>query len=393
MFIDAKGKPCPQPVILAMRALGGLKDGDTLQVQVDNEAAVENLKRMAQKNGAAVQVKADGANWTVEIVPADSVSGADGGAGSADAVEGGAGSADAADGGAGSADAAQAGQSAGKQAGQSAKEQAGQAALTQAGQSAEEQARQICAMPARGPVVVAVGSAEMGNGDPRLGRILMKSFLYSLTQLEELRYRKPQQMSGGQQQRVAIARALVNNPKVLLLDEPLGALDYKLRKTMQLELKNLQQRLGITFIYVTHDQEEALTMSDRVIIVNGGRIEQDDPPARIYQYPRSRFAAGFIGENNFFPIPGDDSRLMAVRPQFINVRSLDEVPAEESRPVHTGTIEQIQFCGTLDKLFIRLDATRETITAYQYYDEYRKWEVDDRVAISWDAKDGVQVTK
>ena len=178
MFIDAKGKPCPQPVILAMRALGGLKEGDTLQVQVDNEAAVENLKRMAQKNGAAVQVKADGANWTVEIVPADSESAADGGTGSADAVEGGAGSADAADGGAGSADAAQSGQSAGKQ--------AGQAALAQAGQSAEEQARQICAIPARGPVVVAVGSAEMGNGDPRLGRILMKSFLYSLTQLDEL---------------------------------------------------------------------------------------------------------------------------------------------------------------------------------------------------------------
>ena len=177
MFIDAKGKPCPQPVILAMRALGGLKDGDTLQVQVDNEAAVENLKRMAQKNGAAVQVKADGANWTVEIVPADSAA-ADVGAGSADAVEGGAGFADAVEGGAGSADVAQAGQSAGKQ--------AGQAALAQAGQSAEEQVRQICAMPARGPVVVAVGSAEMGNGDPRLGRILMKSFLYSLTQLEEL---------------------------------------------------------------------------------------------------------------------------------------------------------------------------------------------------------------
>ena len=168
MFIDAKGKPCPQPVILAMRALGGLKDGDTLQVQVDNEAAVENLKRMAQKNGAAVQVKAEGANWTVEIVPADSVAGAGGGASSADAADGGTGSADAA------------------QAGQSAEEQTGQSALAQAGQSAEEQARQICAMPARGPVVVAVGSAEMGNGDPRLGRILMKSFLYSLTQLDEL---------------------------------------------------------------------------------------------------------------------------------------------------------------------------------------------------------------
>ena len=168
MFIDAKGKPCPQPVILAMRALGGLKEGDTLQVQVDNEAAVENLKRMAQKNGAAVQVKADGANWTVEIAPADSVAAADGDAGSADA----------ADGGAGSSDEAKTGQSAGKQ--------AGQAVLAQTGQSAEEQARQICAMPARGPVVVAVGSAEMGNGDPRLGRILMKSFLYSLTQLDEL---------------------------------------------------------------------------------------------------------------------------------------------------------------------------------------------------------------
>lgn len=188
MFIDAKGKPCPQPVILAMRALGGLKDGETLQVQVDNEAAVENLKRMAQKNGAAVQVKADGANWTVEIVPADSVSAADGGAGSADAVEGGAGFADAVEGGAGSADAVEggAGFADAAQAGQSVGKQAGQAALAQAGQSAEEQARQICAMPARGPVVVAVGSAEMGNGDPRLGRILMKSFLYSLTQLDEL---------------------------------------------------------------------------------------------------------------------------------------------------------------------------------------------------------------
>ena len=174
MFIDAKGKPCPQPVILAMRALGGLKDGDTLQVQVDNEAAVENLKRMAQKNGAAVQVKADGANWTVEIVPADSVAGAGGGTGSADAAQ------------AGQSAEEQTGQSALAQAGQSAEEQVRQSALAQAGQSAEEQARQICAMPARGPVVVAVGSAEMGNGDPRLGRILMKSFLYSLTQLDEL---------------------------------------------------------------------------------------------------------------------------------------------------------------------------------------------------------------
>lgn len=214
-----------------------------------------------------------------------------------------------------------------------------------------------------------------------------------LTQLEELRYRKPQQMSGGQQQRVAIARALVNNPKVLLLDEPLGALDYKLRKTMQLELRNLQQRLGITFIYVTHDQEEALTMSDRVIIVNGSRIEQDDPPARIYQYPRSRFAASFIGENNFFPLPDDDSRLLSVRPQFINVCALDDKERKGPEPFHTGTIEQILFCGTFDKLFIRLDDSRDMVTAYQYYEDYRKWSVEDRVGIWWNTQDGVQVTK
>lgn len=181
MFIDAKGKPCPQPVILAMRALGGLKDGETLQVQVDNEAAVENLKRMAQKNGAAVQAKADGANWTVEIVPVDSAA-ADVGVGSADEAKTG----QSALAQAGQSALTQAGQSAEEQAGRSTLEQAGQSTLAQAGQSAEEQARQICAMPARGPVVVAVGSAEMGNGDPRLGRILMKSFLYSLTQLEEL---------------------------------------------------------------------------------------------------------------------------------------------------------------------------------------------------------------
>ncbi len=110
-----------------------------------------------------------------------------------------------------------------------------------------------------------------------------------LTQLEELRKRRPQQMSGGQQQRVAIARALVNNPKVLLLDEPLGALDYQLRKSLQLELKNLQRGLGLTFIYVTHDQEEALTMSDRIVVMNKGVIEQDDNPDTIYHNPKTKF--------------------------------------------------------------------------------------------------------
>jgi spermidine/putrescine transport system ATP-binding protein len=111
--------------------------------------------------------------------------------------------------------------------------------------------------------------------------------------------RKPNQLSGGQQQRVALARALINHPKLLLLDEPLGALDLKLRKAMQLELKDLQQRVGITFIYVTHDQEEALTMSDRIAVMNQGNILQIGSPEEIYEHPANRFVADFIGETNF----------------------------------------------------------------------------------------------
>lgn len=119
-----------------------------------------------------------------------------------------------------------------------------------------------------------------------------------MVQLKGFEKRKPSQMSGGQKQRVAIARALVNNPKVLLLDEPLGALDLKLRKQMQIELKHLQQKLGITFLYVTHDQEEALTMSDRIAVMNRGRIEQIGTAQEIYEHPATKFVADFIGESN-----------------------------------------------------------------------------------------------
>ena len=171
MFIDAKGKPCPQPVILAIRALDALQAGETLQVQVDNEAAVENLKRMAQKKGAAADVKADGSCWIVEIVPAGAPA-AQSGAGLSGAVATGG-----AQSGAGLSGAVATG---GAQSG---------AALSggaQSSLSAEEQAQQICGVSTRGPVVVAIGSSEMGNGDPKLGKILMKSFLYSLTQLDAL---------------------------------------------------------------------------------------------------------------------------------------------------------------------------------------------------------------
>lgn len=120
-----------------------------------------------------------------------------------------------------------------------------------------------------------------------------------MVQMSHLARRKPDQMSGGQQQRVALARALVNHPKVLLLDEPLGALDFKLRKAMQLELKQLQERVGITFVYVTHDQEEALTMSDRIGVMNKGRLLQVGTAQEIYEAPMSRFVSNFIGETNY----------------------------------------------------------------------------------------------
>jgi len=124
----------------------------------------------------------------------------------------------------------------------------------------------------------------------------------AMVRLQGYGKRYPQQLSGGQRQRVAIARAIINNPRVLLLDEPLGALDMKLRKQMQIELKNLQKSLGITFIYVTHDQEEALTMSDRIAVMNAGVLEQIGTPTEIYEKPQTKFVADFIGETNMFDV-------------------------------------------------------------------------------------------
>ncbi|WP_418747143.1 ABC transporter ATP-binding protein [Frisingicoccus sp.] len=137
--------------------------------------------------------------------------------------------------------------------------------------------------------------------------------MLELVQLSGFESRKPDQLSGGQKQRVAIARALVNEPKVLLLDEPLGALDLKLRKQMQFELKRLQKKLGITFIYVTHDQEEALTMSDRIAIMNKGNLEQLSVPRDIYEHPATEFVADFIGESNIFYGVVDEKNASDVR--------------------------------------------------------------------------------
>ncbi|ABZ84832.1 spermidine/putrescine abc transporter, ATP-binding protein pota [Heliomicrobium modesticaldum Ice1] len=211
-----------------------------------------------------------------------------------------------------------------------------------------------------------------------------------LTQLGEFRRRKPKQLSGGQQQRVAIARAIVNNPKVLLLDEPLGALDYQLRKNLQLELKNLQKRLGLTFVYVTHDQEEAITMSDRILIMNRGKIEQLGTVHEVYHAPESLFAAKFIGENNIFRQGEVD---YAVRPEKINHY---DISAGESGPdpvrLRRGVIEEVVFHGTMDKVFVRLDDGALVLT-YQYFDDLRKWKVGERVGIAWAPQDEVRLRR
>lgn len=139
--------------------------------------------------------------------------------------------------------------------------------------------------------------------------------MLNLVQLEGFEKRMPDQLSGGQKQRVAIARALINNPKILLLDEPLGALDLKLRKQMQIELKRLQKKLAITFIYVTHDQEEALNMSDRIAVMRGGIIEQIGTPEEIYEKPKTKFVASFIGESNLFNavVESEDDKFAKIR--------------------------------------------------------------------------------
>lgn len=144
---------------------------------------------------------------------------------------------------------------------------------------------------------VAFGLEMKSVSRPEINRRVREAL--ELVQLPHLSERRPKQLSGGQQQRIALARALVNRPQVLLLDEPLGALDLKLRKAMQLELKQIQVEVGITFIYVTHDQEEALTMSDRIAVMNEGLVQQVGEPRRIYEHPANRFVADFIGETNF----------------------------------------------------------------------------------------------
>jgi putative spermidine/putrescine transport system ATP-binding protein len=180
----------------------------------------------------------------------------------------------------------------------------------------------------------------------------------AMVRLPGLGGRKPAQLSGGQRQRVALARALVNEPKVLLLDEPLGALDLKLRQEMQIELKRIQREVSagaITFIFVTHDQDEALTMSDRIAVFNEGRIEQIGTPADIYEHPETEFVAGFVGISNVLE---RDGRRFTVRPEKIHLN-------EGDGPGEPGRIRDVVYLGMVTRYIVELDAGGELVVVKQ----------------------------
>jgi putative spermidine/putrescine transport system ATP-binding protein len=177
--------------------------------------------------------------------------------------------------------------------------------------------------------------------------------------------RKPSELSGGQRQRVALARAIVNRPKVLLLDEPLGALDLKLRQEMQIELKSIQREVGITFVYVTHDQEEALTMSDRLAVFNEGKIEQIGPPAEVYEHPQSEFIAGFVGVSNVIE---RDGRRYTVRPEKLNLLEDGDQPEPGAR-VEAGVVRDVQYVGPVTRYHVTLDRGDELQVLAQNLEE------------------------
>jgi spermidine/putrescine transport system ATP-binding protein len=229
-----------------------------------------------------------------------------------------------------------------------------------------------------------------------------------MLELVELRgrgRRKPRELSGGQQQRVALARALVNHPRALLLDEPLGALDLKLRQSMQLELKRIQREVGITFVYVTHDQGEALTMSDRIAVMNAGRVEQVGSPREVYEQPMTRFVAGFIGTSNILSgkvsrtvdgcgvieVAGDerivvplggattDQLVVTVRPEKIRLGE----PAADADCRIRGTVTEVVYQGTFTAYSVAVTTGEQVLVHHQNATAADVAAIGDRVWLSW----------
>jgi putative spermidine/putrescine transport system ATP-binding protein len=182
-----------------------------------------------------------------------------------------------------------------------------------------------------------------------------------MVRLTGLDARKPSQLSGGQRQRVALARAIVNQPQVLLLDEPLGALDLKLRQEMQVELKRIQGEVGITFVYVTHDQEEALTMSDRIAIFNAGRVDQVGTPADVYERPNSEFVASFVGASN---VVERDGRRFTIRPEKVRLIEEDDEP-DPGLHVEAGRIRDVAYVGMVTRYLVDLREGGELVVVRQ----------------------------
>ena len=230
-----------------------------------------------------------------------------------------------------------------------------------------------------------------------------------MVQLSGFEKRKPTMLSGGQQQRVALARALVNRPKVLLLDEPLGALDLKLRKELQLELRTLQHEVGITFVYVTHDQEEALTMSDRIAVMNEGKVQQIADPTTLYELPKNSFVANFIGQINVFSgvvesVSGDRVTLRTSREMRIEAYSQEgagvEVGAEAQAAVRpekirfggagdnasTAEIRQIVYLGVSTQYIAELPGGEKLVLYQQNAQDAENPGVGEEVPVSWDAR-------
>jgi putative spermidine/putrescine transport system ATP-binding protein len=204
-----------------------------------------------------------------------------------------------------------------------------------------------------------VGYGLMVRKVPRAERRRLVGDALEMVRLPEYGDRKPAQLSGGQRQRVALARALVMRPKVLLLDEPLGALDLKLRQAMQIELKEIQGEVRLTFIYVTHDQEEALTMSDRLAVFNRGRIEQVGSPADVYERPATGFVAGFVGVSNV--LEGETAAAIAgdphpftIRPEKISMHELD-APVDGDSCTATGHVREVVYLGATTRYIVELD--------------------------------------
>jgi putative spermidine/putrescine transport system ATP-binding protein len=213
--------------------------------------------------------------------------------------------------------------------------------------------------------------------------------ILSTVKLTGYEKRKPSELSGGQRQRVALARSLINKPKILLLDEPLGALDLKLREQMQIELKNLQRQFQITFIYVTHDQQEALSMSDRIAIFNDGKIEQVDTPDNIYKNPKTAFVADFIGTTSLVSKQlaaelFNYNSAFSIRPENIKINNEQDSKSEFNAKV---VVTDIQFQGSYYKILCK--ANDLTLTALHYVDTQNTFKINlgDSLELSWDKID------